>query len=238
MNRFKVMATILFASIILLALLPMGKAQERAKGGTALNKKTVVTFSAPMEIPGTGSPQVLPAGTYVIKLLDFTTNRDIVQILNEDESHIFATILAIPNYRLTPAKKTVMTFRERAAGSPEALRAWFAPRETFGEEFVYPKARATEIARVAQQPVLTMPSELAPEIAKAEPPTEAYKEAPVKAVTPKGEEVEVAEVIPPKGVAPLPKTASSLPLLGLMGLLAIGSGFALSLISKRDAWTL
>jgi LPXTG-motif cell wall-anchored protein len=32
---------------------------------------------------------------------------------------------------------------------------------------------------------------------------------------------------------PLPKTASLLPLIALMGLLAIGAGFALSAFSKR-----
>jgi hypothetical protein len=40
-----------------------------------------------------------------------------------DESHIYATILAIPNYRLRATDKTVMTFAERAAGDPQAIRA-------------------------------------------------------------------------------------------------------------------
>jgi hypothetical protein len=241
MNRFKVMATIFCVSIMALALSPMGKAQQRALGGNALNKKTVVNFSAPMEIPGVGA-QVLPAGTYVIRLVDSNSNRDIVQILNEDESHVYATILAIPNYRLTPTDKTVMTFRERAAGQPVGLRAWFSPGQTFGEEFVYPKARAIELARITRQPVLEMPEERAQDIVapikpEEEPPV-ALREAPIKAVTPKGEEVEVAQVIPPKtevAEARLPKTASSLPLLGLLGLLSLGSGFALLLVSKRVA---
>src|SRR6476660_8176704 len=68
------------------------------------NKKTVVTFSAPVEIPGVGA-QVLPAGTYVFKLLDSQSDRHIVQVFNEDESHIYATILAIPNWRLQPTDK-------------------------------------------------------------------------------------------------------------------------------------
>jgi len=183
--------------------------------------------------------QFLPAGKYVFKIVASNSDRDIVQIFSPDETHVFATVLAIANYRLKPANKTVMTFRERAAGQPEAIRAWFYPGWTFGEEFVYPKARAIEIAKVAKQPVLAMPTELAPELVKPEPQLEVLKEAPIKAVTPRGEEVEVATVIPPKeAVQTLPKTGSNLPLLGLMGLLALGSGFALSLISKRDARTL
>ena len=236
MKRFKVIATIFCVSIMVLALSPAVKAQR-------WDKKTIVTFSAPVEIPGVGA-QVLPAGTYVFRLVDSLSDRNIVRVWNEDETHVFATILAIPNYRLTATGKTVMTFRERATGQPEAIRAWFYPGDNSGQEFVYPKARAIEIAKVTQQPVLEMPSELAAEIVKPAPAPEVeteLKEAPIKAVTPRGEEVEVAQVIPPKtevARAELPKTASQLPLLGLLGLLALGSGFALSLISKRNAWTL
>src|ERR1043165_2685281 len=63
------------------------------------DKKTTVTFSAPVEIPGVDA-QVLPAGTYIFKLLDSLSDRHIVQVFNKDETHVFSTILAIPNYRL------------------------------------------------------------------------------------------------------------------------------------------
>src|SRR5947208_6974507 len=86
------------------------------------DKKTTVTFSAPVEIPGVNA-QVLPAGTYVIRLLDSLSDRNIVQIFNKDEDHIYATILAIPNYRLKATDKTVMTFAERSVGDPQAIRA-------------------------------------------------------------------------------------------------------------------
>src|SRR5689334_8156094 len=75
------------------------------------NRKTVVTFSGPVAIPGlhlTGFG-VLPAGTYVFKILDSQTNRHIVQIFSKDEKTVYATILAIPNYRLRATDKTVIT---------------------------------------------------------------------------------------------------------------------------------
>ena len=59
-----------------------------------------MTFSGPIEIPGvhlTGW-KVLPAGTYVFKVLDSQSDRHIVQILSKDETDVYATILAIPNY--------------------------------------------------------------------------------------------------------------------------------------------
>src|SRR3954453_11776004 len=85
------------------------------------NRKTVITFSGPVEIPGVhlAGWGVLPAGTYVFKILDSQSDRHIVQIFNQDETMIYATILAIPNYRLQATDKTVMPFRERPAGQPE-----------------------------------------------------------------------------------------------------------------------
>src|SRR3954466_15055338 len=81
------------------------------------DRKTVVTFSAPFEVPGVGA-QTLPAGTYVIKVVDTLTDRHIVRIFSQDETHIFTTIMAIPNFRLHATDKTVITFKERGEGQP------------------------------------------------------------------------------------------------------------------------
>ena len=203
------------------------------------NKKTTVTFSAPVEIPGVGA-QVLPAGMYVFKLLDSLSDRHIVQVFNKDESHVYATILAIPNYRLRATDKTVMTFAERAAGEPQAIRAWFYPGDNSGQEFVYPKKRAVELAKITKTPIIYVPDEVAPLFVApiktaTEPPAIALKEAPLKAVTPTGEEVAITEVVvpPPVQAASLPKTASSMPLLALMGFMSIAAGFSMKALCDR-----
>ena len=202
------------------------------------NRKTIVTFSGPVEVPGVGA-QVLPAGTYVFKIFDSPSDRHIVQIFNQDETHIFTTILAIPNYRLHATDKTVITFKERAQGEPEALRAWFYPGRQWGEEFVYPKAKALELAKIVNEPVLYTPAEIVT--------VEDLKTAPIEAVTPTGDTVAMAEVVqaPPAELVAepvevakveeakeLPQTASFLPLLGLLGLLSLG---AAGVISKYSA---
>ena len=105
--------------------------------------------------------QTLPAGTYVFKLMDSLADRHIVQIFNVAMDHVYTTILAIPNYRLKMTGKTVVTFRERGEGQPEAIHAWFYPGKQWGEEFVYPKARALELAKIVNEPVLATPVELA-----------------------------------------------------------------------------
>jgi hypothetical protein len=204
------------------------------------DKKTTVNFSAPVEIPGI-SAQVLPAGTYVFRLLDSLSDRNIVQIFNNDESHLYATILAIPNYRLKATDKTVMTFAERAAGDPQAIRAWFYPGDNFGQEFVYPKKMAVQLAKITSLPVLYIPDEDAPYIVApvktaTEPPVVALKEAPVMAIKPTGEAVPVAEVVeapPVQTAAKLPKTASELPLVALMGFLCLGIGVSLRGLCAR-----
>jgi len=243
MNRLKVVAMVLCFALVFVAFPSVGK-------GDQWNKKTTVTFSQPVEIPGVGA-QVLPAGTYVFKLLDSSSDRHIVQVFNKREDHVYATILAIPNYRLRTSDKTVMTFGERAAGQPEAIRAWFYPGANWGEEFVYPKTRAVELAKLTNQPVLAMPAELAnvittPVKSVAEQPVIALKEAPVEAVKPTGEVVAMTEVVelpPAQAVAAatqqpataLPHTASPLPLLALIGLLSLVAGLALSAVSKGAA---
>ena len=225
MSRFKVVAILSCLALVAVAFLPGVKAD-------GWNKRTVVTFSQPVEVPGVGA-QVLPAGTYVFKLVDSLSSRHIVRIFNQDESHIFTTILAIPNYRLKATDKTVMTFRERAAGQPEAIRAWFYPGDNSGQEFVYPKSRAVALAKTVGEPVLAMPLE-------TEPTIEALKAVPVEAVTPTGEVVPLAQVVqpppaaePPTEMASLPQTASPLPFFGLFGLLSLGVSFALGAFVKR-----
>jgi hypothetical protein len=217
------------------------------------NRKTTITFSGPVEIPGVHLKGwgVLPAGTYVFKILDSQSDRHIVQIFNQGETEIYATILAIPNFRLKATDKTVMTFRERPAGQPEALRAWFYPGRNWGEEFVYGKAMAIELAKASNETVLYTPAELPVEVEEPiktadAPVVVAMKTAPVMAIQPTGEEVELAAVVtpPPAEVAPvevaaaatpaeLPHTASPLGLIALLGLLALGGALTLRLMQKR-----
>jgi hypothetical protein len=215
----------------------------------AWNRKTVITFSNPVEIPGVhlAGWGVLPAGTYVFKIFDSQSDRHIVQIFSQDETTVYATILAIPNYRLKATDKTVITFRERPIGEPEAIRAWFYPGRNWGEEFVYPKARAVELAKETNTVVLYTPAEIAPEVTAPvksadEPVVVALKQAPVMAIKPTGEEVQVAEVVTPpptEEVAEqtlpetLPKTASPMPLIGLLGLMSLFGAFAVRAVRSR-----
>jgi|SRR5579863_1337774 len=187
------------------------------------NKATKITFPEPVEVSGT----VLPSGMYWFQLMDSPADRHIVQIWNSDRSRLITTILALPNYRLRPTGDTVVKFSERPSGTPEAVKAWFYPGDNFGQEFVYPQTRATQIAQNANEPVLAV---------RDENPAPVLEQAPVKAVEPSGEVVEIAEVVDTVAVAPaLPSTGSPLPLLGLLGVLAMGAGIGIRFIPTGEA---
>jgi LPXTG-motif cell wall-anchored protein len=229
MKLFKVVMAICSLALLGLVFTPGLKAADDVWG-----KKTTLTFNEPFEIPG---GQVLPAGTYVFKLLDSPSDRDIVQIFNEDQTHVYATVLAIPNYRLEAPENTIMRFEERASGSPGAIKAWFHPGTTRGHEFVYPKARAIELAKLTNEPIPSMPTELTPDIttSSAGHPALELERAPLKAEEPSGEELPISRVFEatPLHVASLPKTASSMPLVGLIGLLSLAAAFGLLIATRR-----
>jgi hypothetical protein len=140
-----VMKALCGAIAITVALAPSARADE-------WNKKTILTFSGPVQIPGA----TLPAGSYVFKLADIPGNRHVVQVFDKDEKKIYTTMLAIPNERLEPSDEPVVLFAERASGSPQAVKVWFYPGNRIGNEFVYPKSQAMRIAKASGQSVLAM----------------------------------------------------------------------------------
>jgi hypothetical protein len=219
MNSVKIM-TCVCVGLLASMMTPRAKAD-------AWDQKTVFTFSSPIEVPG----QVLQPGTYVFKIAESLSDRNVVEVFNKNQRHLYGMFDTIPDYHITPASRAIITFEERAAGTPPAVKTWFYPGENYGHEFVYPKAKAVQLAKANNQPVASMPTELAanttmPATTMKEAHVVAMKQAPLKAQQPTEQEVEVAEAFllsSPPEVDSLPQTASSLPLLGLIGLLAFGT---------------
>ena len=224
MKPFRALLSLFAVTVLGAAVLPSAQADT-------WSKKTVVTFSQAVEVPG----KVLPAGTYTFQLLDSPSDRHIVQIFTADGSHIIATILAINNYRLEPTGDTVMKFSERPGDAPDALRAWFYPGDNFGQEFVYPKVRAIQLAQTTKV--------IVPAVEVDTLDDNTIKTVPIVAVTPDEKEVEVATVIQTTPPAPaavaavaeteeLPQTASLMPLLALLGATFIGLALGLKFVLK------
>lgn len=235
MTRKYIVPALLGFALFFVALAPLAHAD-------AWDKKTIATFSQPIEIPG----KVIPAGTYVFKLMDSPSNRHIVRIMNERENEVIATVLAIPNYRLEPRDKTTFTFYEMPIGQAEVLHEWFYPGDNFGQEFAYSKQRTVEILAAVRQGRGTQTEVQVAAVAPAEAtaPTLTATEIPAQPIPP----VETAQTTPlpepvatddnaklespseeaaePQAPAPdpqpaddtsMPKTASQLGLIGLLG---------------------
>jgi LPXTG-motif cell wall-anchored protein len=205
------------------------------------SKSTKFTFKEPVQVPG----QVLPAGTYVFRLMNSSSERHVVQIYDETDQHLIATVMAINNYRLEPKGSTVVLFSERAGGTPDAIKEWFYPGDNFGQEFVYPKGEELQTAQatitttpMAQPAPVEVPVETAPAPAESAAPAE---EAP-QASQPEPEQQAPAAAAPapaPEEPAPapaepesLPKTGSELPLIGLLGFSSLGSGLLLRILRR------
>ena len=188
------------------------------------------------------------AGENVMVLVDSLSDRHIVRIFDKDQKNVMTTILAIPNYRLTPTGNTTLEYWEVPAGQPRALRAWFYPGDNFGQEFAYPKQKAVviaarvkmavpmiEVETVAADDLKTVPlvavdeSGLTSKLVVVAP-------APVYVAAQPAPEpvVVVAPVVTMEPVAQeLPHTASVMPLLGLAGLISLALFAALGFKSRR-----
>ena len=251
MRHFQNIVLAAFAGCVGLALAPNLQADT-------WNKKTTITVNEPVQVPSCCTPGhtvTLQPGEYVLTLVDSLSDRHIVRIFDKDQKNVITTILAIPNYRLQPTGKTVLQYWEVPAGQPRALRAWFYPGDSFGQEFAYPKQRAVQIAAFVKIPV--------PAIEVETSAAEELKTAPLVVVDESGKTTEVAQALPqrapdpamqptlqaeqvqaqpagrtvaaetPAPVATLPGTASGLPLLGLAGLVSLALFAALELRARR-----
>jgi hypothetical protein len=218
------------------------------------NEETKITFSGPVQVANTQ----LPAGTYVFKLAD-TTDRHVVQIFNADKTQVFATILAIPDYRVTPAGNTVVKFAETSDGSeasgtmPESgvpIKEWFYPGDNFGQEF--PIVSQPQVAAVQPEPVVapTASPEPQAESSPATAPSLAEPAAPEAQAEPATPEAQAETAAPgaqagtpqtepaaeqPAAPEQLPQTAGQMPLLGLIGLVSLAAAASFRIISKRWA---
>ena len=242
MNKILVMCGMVLAAAILLT------ASILAENFT---RKTIYTTNMPIQIPGA----TLPAGTYTLMLMGHNADRNIVRVMDQNERHIYATLIAIPDNRWYRSEETTFTYYEMPKGEAPALREWFYPGDYHGLEFVYTGTVAEQIAEARNQPPVTQ-EELQTKVAEAQPapivpppmePAPALEPAPVtadqQASRPEPPAPAVSENQPaPSAGAPaltpanvpkeLPHTASPLPLLGLIGLASLGAGLSISFFRR------
>jgi LPXTG-motif cell wall-anchored protein len=178
-----------------------------------------MAFSAPVQIPGV----TLDPGVYRFHLTNPDTSRNVLQVLSNDGSIVYAMFHTIPDARTVVTEEPVVTFRETPAGVPPAVRTLFYGGEHRGYEFVYPKGGPNMIPEVVLQPEITY----APLPPVAEPVIEPVFEPAVP------EPVAEQAVEPAPEPVELPRTASPLPFVAAGGLGALLAGLGLGLIRRR-----
>jgi hypothetical protein len=128
MKRYLPVFAALAMSLMSSALVPSLKASEE-------DKKTIITISQPISVEGT----ILPAGRYVLRLLPYSSGRNVVYVFNAKETRLITTILAIHASRLRPTDDSEFKFYDASAGQPAALHTWFYPGDDSGFEFRQPR---------------------------------------------------------------------------------------------------
>ena len=130
-GRIAVIASLVLASALMASRTRAGDWDQSIK----------VNFSGPVQVPG----HVLPAGTYWFELAN-TNDREVVRILNKDQSRTYAIVQTINRDRPLTQGGTEVTIAEGRGGGPAAVLAWFYPGDSTGHEFVYPKQIEKELA--------------------------------------------------------------------------------------------
>ena len=119
--------------------------------GVTYDKLAYLTFNAPVQIPGV----TLAAGTYRFRLTNPETSRNVLQVLSNDGSTVYAMFHTIPDGRMTLTAEPLVTFRETPAGVPVAVKSLFYGHEYRGYEFVYPAGGPILFREVWRQPDVT-----------------------------------------------------------------------------------
>jgi len=224
-------------TVVLAVVFAAGPLAIRAKADS-WDRRTILTVNEPIQVRDT----VLDPGQYVFKLYDSQSDRHVVQIFNADQSRIIATVIAIPKERMEPTGQSKFTFWETPTGTVPAMRAWFYPGDTIGQEFPHPKylrelAVLTPPATTPPAPVVTQtPAPETNESTAEQTGTEANNEQQPAEVAQNSEPpAQAPPATPEPAPAPapqpqeLPKTGSPYPLIGLSGLALLGGSVLLRL---------
>lgn len=206
---------------------------------------SMLPVTEPLDVGGT----ILQPGNYVIKLIRSPYDRNKVQVTSVNGDTVFATLLTVP-HQLEPGEEvpnTKFVFYPAEAGLPRALRTWFAPNPSAsqgGHDIVYAETRAQQLARLSNSRVVsyedtvtvadldTTELHVVTPDAKVETYTYTPPPAPVVTETPVADTpapMISSEAEPVQTAAEpmeMPQTASRLPLLALLGFVALAGAFA------------
>ena len=209
--------------------------------------RTYFTFSAPVTLPG----MTLPAGKYIFRLADPDGSRKVINVMSGDGKKSLAMLHTIPNQASRPPKDAEIRFMETNAQVPPPVKTWWYAGKSLGYEFIYPRRQALELAKSTKEPILTTAKETT-DLEKADlsridgagvpaPVTVDENPAPAEArgraqqadtdaaggASATSRDVRADERARTTARRELPRTASSVPSVLLLGLFAMTLGVGL-----------
>ena len=217
----------LFFTRVSLALLFLAGLTSLPARADDQGKTAKIELKSPVQIPGT----TLKAGTYVFKLSSSESGWNVIQVYNADQSSLITTVLAYPNPKLQrTGDAQVLMYAHAPRSGIHVMKGWFFDGDNEAQEWAYPNTVAEKIGKANRDRIPTTgtedvyPSSL-PKAAESWTP-------PVTTASNDNAQNEntVASTTTPETAhaRKLPRTASSAPLAGLIGIIA-----ALGIIALR-----
>jgi hypothetical protein len=231
-----------FASATVLVVL-VGAMASGANAFTS-DKRTYFTFNQPVALPGV----MLPAGTYMFRIANPDTSRNVIAVSNKQGTEQFAMLNTVQSQRRDAPKDSELRFIETAAGAPPAVGTYWYMGERTGYEFIYTKEQLAALNSSAQPApevaVTNSESAVVPPVANPATSPDVVEGNGVPSVEESNEsQVAQAQPVQPAPQQPaasqpaqpetgsarerLPQTASPLALLLLSGLATAGFGVKL-----------
>ena len=197
------------------------------------------------QLPGT----TLAAGSYVFRQSGEQSGWDIVQVYNSDQSSLVTTLLAYPNPNLVSNGQAFLVYPQSTDNQTQIMEAFFFDGDAVGQQLAYPKKTADAIGAANHVRVPTTgtsdayPSSLPLASASWSAPVNQGEDASAAALTQSSPDTAAPTAQDPQPASdpqaatsanaasapstsaaksePLPQTSSPLPLIGLVGLLAV-----------------
>ena len=200
-----------------------------AQGAGSVQRTTKLAVSEPTMIGNV----MLDPGSYTLHVNDYQSEKVQVVVTRDSDSKTIGTVIAARTRRSLDshqASDNQTQFTYTTFNGHPAVATWFYPGDEWGEEFAYGKETVAENTTGGEVTMTQTPAPTASTSTMAES-------------TPPKEESTVAESTPAPAPAPepapeaktLPKTASSTPLVALLGALSLAGAAAVRFGRRKAA---
>lgn len=230
------------ARIFTALLLSIGiSAIAMAQGGT-VQRQTKLAVSEPTMVGNV----MLDPGSYTLRVHDFQSEKVQVVVTRDSDSKTMGTVVASRERRSLDthqASDNQTQFTYTTFNGHPAVATWFYPGDEWGEKFAYGAETTASASTTGGDVTMTQtpaPTASTSTMAESTPPAPATTESTVAEPAPAPAPAYSApapspEPAPAPEMTTLPKTASSTPLVALLGALALAGASAVRFGRRRAA---